>query len=258
MKFLLIFFLISINFRMNNPPRDLPKNIKIYDRSSLQSRLQGSILDNSEFPIYSLNIPNSVGNELPIHTIISKHVQPNQQNFFKTIPSNIKTKAKKYIFPLAKKLKRLEKNIHSTSQTLLRNSLKIDKNQEEENFERPENLYSEKAQEEGDENKVCKICIDETENEKTGKLISPCKCAGSMKFIHVECLKTWLVAKNQNIPSASCEICHKNYLMEFEYGWKFQCKQAFREGLLSFILSIFLFFMIVGIILMIVIFFNKM
>jgi E3 ubiquitin-protein ligase MARCH1/8 len=34
------------------------------------------------------------------------------------------------------------------------------------------------------------------EEEPTlGKLISPCKCKGSVKFIHEECLKTWILEK---------------------------------------------------------------
>ena len=37
---------------------------------------------------------------------------------------------------------------------------------------------------------VCRICLGE-EEETVNPLISPCKCAGSMRFIHHQCLKTW-------------------------------------------------------------------
>ena len=106
--------------------------------------------------------------------------------------------------------------------------------------------------------KVCKICFEDAETLKTGKLITPCKCAGSMRYIHEECLKTWLVSQQIHLPTASCEICHKAYKMEFSYGMRFYWRQAYKEGLLSLILSIFLIFMIVGVIVMIILFFNKM
>ena len=40
------------------------------------------------------------------------------------------------------------------------------------------------------ESPACRICLAE-EEETSNPLISPCKCAGSMRFIHHLCLKTW-------------------------------------------------------------------
>jgi len=40
----------------------------------------------------------------------------------------------------------------------------------------------------------CKICLCE-DNEVENPLINPCKCSGSMKYIHVNCLKTWIRSK---------------------------------------------------------------
>lgn len=37
-----------------------------------------------------------------------------------------------------------------------------------------------------DEN-ICRICLEGENLEKV--LISPCKCSGSMKYVHEECLK---------------------------------------------------------------------
>lgn len=79
--------------------------------------------------------------------------------------------------------------------------------------------------------KVCKICFDTTITKKTGKLIAPCKCAGSVKYIHEECLKTWLVSQNSDLNFATCELCHKFYKMEIKIGLKFFPKAAFYEGL---------------------------
>lgn len=44
------------------------------------------------------------------------------------------------------------------------------------------------------DDKVCRICLGE-ENESTDPLISPCKCAGTMSHIHLECLREWLNSK---------------------------------------------------------------
>lgn len=38
--------------------------------------------------------------------------------------------------------------------------------------------------------RACRICLDEGETEDN-PFITPCKCSGSMKFIHLECLREW-------------------------------------------------------------------
>jgi len=53
-----------------------------------------------------------------------------------------------------------------------------------------ENLVQEEEDTEDDE-KICRICFDGTEDEETGKLFSPCKCKGSMRYVHVACLNHW-------------------------------------------------------------------
>ena len=37
----------------------------------------------------------------------------------------------------------------------------------------------------------CRICLSD-EQERDNPMISPCKCDGTMKYIHVNCLKEWL------------------------------------------------------------------
>eukprot|EP00929_Paragymnodinium_shiwhaense_P080644 TRINITY_DN42070_c0_g1_i1.p1 TRINITY_DN42070_c0_g1~~TRINITY_DN42070_c0_g1_i1.p1 ORF type:complete len:457 (+),score=86.47 TRINITY_DN42070_c0_g1_i1:114-1484(+) len=39
-----------------------------------------------------------------------------------------------------------------------------------------------------DEEKVCRYCFD---GEESGQLISPCKCAGGQKWVHLACLRQW-------------------------------------------------------------------
>jgi len=63
---------------------------------------------------------------------------------------------------------------------------------------------------------ACRICLDES-NDPTNPLLDPCKCAGTMKFIHLVCLQEWLhnrqVLKQNNFvktyfwKSLECELC---------------------------------------------------
>ena len=39
-----------------------------------------------------------------------------------------------------------------------------------------------------DEN-FCRICLEEEDN--INSLISPCRCSGSSKYVHIQCLQNW-------------------------------------------------------------------
>ena len=64
--------------------------------------------------------------------------------------------------------------------------------------------------------KICRICLSE-ENESSDPLINPCKCSGSMKYIHLECLRKWLINKIEIVEDEviriyawkdlNCELC---------------------------------------------------
>jgi len=70
---------------------------------------------------------------------------------------------------------------------------------------------------------LCRICLME-DNEKDNPLITPCKCSGSMKFIHHACLKQWFhgkrVMKQSPIVTTyfwknlECELCKHPYPYE--------------------------------------------
>jgi hypothetical protein len=65
----------------------------------------------------------------------------------------------------------------------------------------------------------CKICL--SEEDADNPMISPCSCTGSMKYIHVSCLKEWLEGKKhmKETPYVNsyiwkgleCEICKSPY-----------------------------------------------
>ncbi len=66
---------------------------------------------------------------------------------------------------------------------------------------------------------ICRICLCEEEDKVGNPLITPCKCAGTMKHIHIECLREWLNSKSSfkesNPPGVKtycwkaleCELC---------------------------------------------------
>ena len=62
---------------------------------------------------------------------------------------------------------------------------------------------------------VCRICLDAGEYDNP--LITPCKCSGSVKYIHLNCLKAWLAKRLNSTKTQycitinwlplSCEMC---------------------------------------------------
>lgn len=61
---------------------------------------------------------------------------------------------------------------------------------------------------------TCRICHC-TESPSSGlvKLISPCHCSGSLKYVHHGCLQQWLDATN----SQRCELCKYPFSMSVKY-----------------------------------------
>lgn len=62
----------------------------------------------------------------------------------------------------------------------------------------------------------CRYCLEETNAED---MVAPCKCTGSSKYVHQQCLKKWFTEKNNRIvipgnfnqQSFYCEICNTPY-----------------------------------------------
>jgi len=67
--------------------------------------------------------------------------------------------------------------------------------------------------------KCCRICL--SEEEPGNPIISPCDCTGSVKFIHLECIREWLESKKHKKETPfvnsyiwrglECEICKAAY-----------------------------------------------
>lgn len=71
-----------------------------------------------------------------------------------------------------------------------------------------------------DDNDLCRICFMNTDSHDN-PLFAPCKCTGTVKFIHFRCLKSWLNLKLDEQQTSrlrfyywktfDCEICKAIY-----------------------------------------------
>jgi hypothetical protein len=76
---------------------------------------------------------------------------------------------------------------------------------------------------------TCRICLGEG-GEEDNPFISPCQCAGTMKYVHVKCLQYWLSSKLTTKQGAAitsivwksfeCELCKKAFPPVFHAGGK--------------------------------------
>lgn len=68
---------------------------------------------------------------------------------------------------------------------------------------------------------VCYMCFDEEDTE-TNPLITPCKCSGDTKYVHVECLRKWHTAEADNqicflsSVDATCSVCKSSFKSDFK------------------------------------------
>ena len=59
---------------------------------------------------------------------------------------------------------------------------------------------------------VCKYCRQSQTSDKP--LFYPCKCSGTMMYVHEDCLKRWLETSQSN----KCEVC--GFIFRFKSIWK--------------------------------------
>jgi len=58
------------------------------------------------------------------------------------------------------------------------------------------------------EDALCRICYQGRED---GPLFSPCKCSGSMKYVHVKCLEKWREFSPNPKSIVQCDYCKYEY-----------------------------------------------
>ena len=107
-------------------------------------------------------------------------------------------------------------------------SLKYNSDMKKRNYITPEKIILEEKPKNISSNsnsKICRICYLEEDTDKN-PLIQPCSCSGSLKYIHLDCLRQWIgtrnwtrVESNENcciylIKEIDCELC-KNKLPDY-------------------------------------------
>jgi hypothetical protein len=58
---------------------------------------------------------------------------------------------------------------------------------------------------------VCRICFEEEQEDRV--LISPCKCSGSSKYVHYDCLETWRNTTTNEEAKKKCMECNASYII---------------------------------------------
>ncbi len=66
------------------------------------------------------------------------------------------------------------------------------------------------------EERICRICFD-VEESSENKLLHPCLCKGTQKWIHDACLRKWYFMGEEN---KSCSVC--KYEIEIRHGKAYQ------------------------------------
>jgi RING-variant domain/FHA domain len=65
------------------------------------------------------------------------------------------------------------------------------------------------------------MCFDEEDSEEN-PMITPCKCSGDTKFVHVDCLRKWHTAEADNqicflsSVDATCSVCKSTFKSDFK------------------------------------------
>lgn len=80
----------------------------------------------------------------------------------------------------------------------------------------------------------CRVCY---QRSPSSSLVTPCRCTGTMSWIHMSCLEKWLTESQ----SSSCELCMTKYVCKVRYSsmisWICSCP---RQLMSDFALVLFL------------------
>ena len=91
-----------------------------------------------------------------------------------------------------------------------------------------------------DSHAFCRICFDDA---LAGPLVSPCRCVGSSKQVHLHCLQVWVLTKYSKLEEAHCEVCESQYSLEWKLKTECFCIEVLKTEpwkVLVFLLLCFL------------------
>ena len=71
--------------------------------------------------------------------------------------------------------------------------------------------------------KLCRICYEREIYKKwpSYKLLAPCKCKGTIQYIHYKCLKDWIKYRECDTQMRRiCEICNSRFIFNSRNRYK--------------------------------------
>ena len=96
-----------------------------------------------------------------------------------------------------------------------------------------------------EETATCRICM-----ETSGLLLTPCRCSGTLKYVHDKCLKRWLVTVENGGTGPQCEICKTFFTVNARSKRKCSWKRMLHKNLIHCclvpLMSLVLIFSVVG------------
>lgn len=92
---------------------------------------------------------------------------------------------------------------------------------------------------------ICRICLESASSdisggESLGRLLSPCRCKGTMKYVHATCLDQWRAASARSSSAVACDQCGAPYRFR-----KSRFVGLATSPTLLFIVSLFLFLLLI-------------
>lgn len=85
-----------------------------------------------------------------------------------------------------------------------------------------------------DETISCRICLGD---KSDGRFISPCRCNGTMKYVHDHCLQQWRASSKNHQSFFQCDLCKYRY--SFRYSW---LVNLFQNNYFIYLITLLLFF----------------
>ena len=84
---------------------------------------------------------------------------------------------------------------------------------------------------EPDPDAVCRICFGSAFENGAGRLISPCLCSGSMRYVHVSCLNEWRAQSANPRSFVQCDQCQYQYnVQRAEWAALLESKRVVRAA----------------------------
>lgn len=87
---------------------------------------------------------------------------------------------------------------------------------------------SEQSEGDSDTETRCRIC-HQTAAESGAPLLVPCRCSGSIRFTHSDCLLRWMMRSAKPVASWRCDVCRQRLRVELGDGAPIGSRYLWRE-----------------------------